>query len=103
VMSRPVAGSWAAANYSPMAAAPFENDFSIASASSSGAVPEQTDPELLWAKKAATVQLAVDAALRRHGPGASLVYMPEGSLTVPVCSQCGAVGGRACRMPETFL
>ena len=43
--------------------------------------------ELLWAKKAATVQEAVDAALRRHGPGASWVYMPEGSLTLPVRRQ----------------
>jgi hypothetical protein len=34
-----------------------------------------------------TAQEAVDAALRKHGPGASWVYMPEGSLTLPVCRQ----------------
>jgi acetolactate synthase I/II/III large subunit len=45
------------------------------------------DTELLRAKKAATVQEAVDAALRRHGPGASWVYMPEGSLSLPVRRQ----------------
>jgi nickel-dependent lactate racemase len=45
------------------------------------------DKELLWAKKTATVQEAVDAALRRHGPGASWVYMPEGRLSLPVRRQ----------------
>jgi len=34
-----------------------------------------------------TAQEAVDAALRKHGPGASWVYMPEGSLTLPVRRQ----------------
>jgi lactate racemase len=42
------------------------------------------DTEMLWAKKAATVQEAVDAVLRKHGPGASWVYMPDGSLSLPV-------------------
>jgi nickel-dependent lactate racemase len=31
------------------------------------------DTELLWAKKASTMQEAVDAALRRHGPGVTWV------------------------------
>ena len=46
-----------------------------------------SNTELLWARKAATVQQAVDAALRKHGPGASWAYMPEGSLTLPVRRQ----------------
>ncbi len=42
------------------------------------------DSELLYAKKAATVQEAVDAAAAKHGPGASWVYMPQGSVSLPV-------------------
>lgn len=42
------------------------------------------DTERLYAKKAATVQEAVDAAFKKHGPGASWVYMPEGSVSLPV-------------------
>lgn len=42
------------------------------------------DSALLWAKKADTVQEAVDAAYKKHGPDASWVYMPEGSLSLPV-------------------
>lgn len=42
------------------------------------------DTALLWAKKAASVQEAVDAAHKKHGPSASWVYMPEGSLSLPV-------------------
>ena len=42
------------------------------------------DTALLWAKKANTVQEAVDAAHAKHGPLASWVYMPEGSLSLPV-------------------
>jgi hypothetical protein len=45
------------------------------------------DTGRLWAKKAATVQEAVDAALRRHRPDTSWVYTPDGSLTVPLCRQ----------------
>jgi nickel-dependent lactate racemase len=43
---------------------------------------EQT--ELLYAKKAATVQEAVDAAAARHGKNAHWVYMPAGSVSLPV-------------------
>lgn len=42
------------------------------------------DTELLYAKKAATVQEAIDAAYRKHGPDATWVYMPEGSVSLPV-------------------
>jgi nickel-dependent lactate racemase len=42
------------------------------------------DTELLYAKKAATVQEAVDAAAAKHGKGASWVYMPAGSVSLPV-------------------
>ena len=42
------------------------------------------DSNLLYAKKAATVQEAVDAAAARHGKGASWVYMPAGSVSLPV-------------------
>lgn len=44
----------------------------------------EADTGLLWAKKAKTVQEAVDAAFKKHGPKASWVYMPEGSLSLPV-------------------
>lgn len=44
----------------------------------------EEDTALLWAKKAGSVQEAVDAARKKHGPGASWVYMPEGSLSLPV-------------------
>jgi acetolactate synthase-1/2/3 large subunit len=37
-----------------------------------------------WMSRPRSLQEAVDAALRRHGPGASWVYMPEGSLSLPV-------------------
>jgi len=40
--------------------------------------------ELLYAKKAATVQEAVDAAAAKHGKNASWVYMPAGSVSLPV-------------------
>ena len=43
------------------------------------------DTGRLWAKKAATVQEAVDAALRRHRPDTSWVYTPDGTLTMPLC------------------
>jgi nickel-dependent lactate racemase len=39
---------------------------------------------MLYAKKFSTVQQAVDAAHSKHGPGARWVYMPEGSLSLPV-------------------
>jgi len=42
------------------------------------------DTTLLWAKKADTVQQAVDAAYKKHGPQASWVYMPDGSISLPV-------------------
>ena len=45
------------------------------------------DTELLYAKKAATVQEAVDAAATRHGPTAAWVYMPAGSVSLPVPRQ----------------
>jgi nickel-dependent lactate racemase len=43
----------------------------------------EEDTALLWAKKAATVQEAVDAALVRHGPKALWAYLPDGSLVLP--------------------
>ena len=42
------------------------------------------DTELLYAKKAATVQEAVDAAAVGHGPNATWAYMPAGSVSLPV-------------------
>lgn len=42
------------------------------------------DTELLYAKKTATVQEAVDAAALRHGPRAAWVYMPLGSVSLPI-------------------
>ncbi|MDR3320041.1 MAG: nickel-dependent lactate racemase [Desulfovibrio sp.] len=42
------------------------------------------ETSLLWAKKAATLQEAVDAALEKHGTSASWAYLPEGSLVLPV-------------------
>lgn len=44
----------------------------------------EADTALLWAKKADTVQEAVDAAYKKHGANSSWVYMPEGSLSLPV-------------------
>lgn len=44
----------------------------------------EKDTNALFARKFATVQEAVDAAARKHGPGASWVYMPEGSVSLPV-------------------
>ena len=45
------------------------------------------DTECLFAKKAEVVQDAVDAAFARHGAYASCVYMPEGSVSLPVPKQ----------------
>jgi hypothetical protein len=42
------------------------------------------DTELLYAKKAATVQEAVDAAAAGHGKNATWAYMPAGSVSLPV-------------------
>ena len=42
------------------------------------------DTKCLFAQKAATVQEAVDAALAKHGKNASVVFMPEGSVSLPV-------------------
>ncbi|MDR2745226.1 MAG: hypothetical protein LBB66_08580, partial [Desulfovibrio sp.] len=42
------------------------------------------DTELLYAKKTATVQEAVDAAALRHGVRAAWVYMPLGSVSLPI-------------------
>ncbi|MDR1827068.1 MAG: nickel-dependent lactate racemase [Methylobacteriaceae bacterium] len=47
----------------------------------------ERDTQRLYAKKAATVQEAVDAAFVRHGPQASCVYMPQGSVSLPVLRQ----------------
>lgn len=44
----------------------------------------EKDTASLFAKKAATVQEAVDEAAKKHGPGASWVYMPQGSVALPV-------------------
>ena len=44
----------------------------------------EKDTNALFAIKAATVQEAVDAAAKKHGPSASWVYMPEGSVSLPV-------------------
>lgn len=45
---------------------------------------DEKDTKCLFAKKAATVQEAVDAAFAKHGPGARCVYMPEGSVSLPI-------------------
>jgi nickel-dependent lactate racemase len=42
------------------------------------------ETSLIWAKKANSVQEAVDAALAKHGPASSWAYLPEGSLVLPV-------------------
>jgi nickel-dependent lactate racemase len=42
------------------------------------------DTERLYAKKAATVQEAVDAAVARHGKNATWAYLPAGSVALPV-------------------
>jgi nickel-dependent lactate racemase len=42
------------------------------------------DSALLYAKKTATVQEAVDAAAARHGKNATWAYMPAGSVALPV-------------------
>lgn len=44
----------------------------------------EKDTKALFAKKAASVQEAVDAAAKLYGPDASWVYMPEGSVSLPV-------------------
>ena len=44
----------------------------------------EKDTELLYAQKTATVQEAVDAAMAEHGKNARWVYMPEGSVSLPV-------------------
>jgi nickel-dependent lactate racemase len=45
------------------------------------------DTALIWAKKAATVQEAVDAALAKHGPRSLWAYLPDGSLALPMRRQ----------------
>ena len=45
---------------------------------------DEKNTKALFAKKFATVQEAVDAAAKKHGPKASWVYMPEGSVSLPV-------------------
>ncbi|MDR1857294.1 MAG: nickel-dependent lactate racemase [Desulfovibrio sp.] len=42
------------------------------------------ETSLIWAKKVPTVQEAVDMALAKHGRNATWVYMPDGSLSLPV-------------------
>jgi nickel-dependent lactate racemase len=44
----------------------------------------EKDTKALFAMKAKTLQEAVDAAARKHGPNAAWVYMPEGSVSLPV-------------------
>ncbi|MDL2209637.1 nickel-dependent lactate racemase [Desulfovibrio sp. OttesenSCG-928-O18] len=44
----------------------------------------EEDTTCLYAKKAATVQEAIDAAAKKHGPNAHWVFMPEGSVSLPV-------------------
>jgi len=44
----------------------------------------EKDTKALFAMKATTVQEAVDAAAKKHGPNATWVYMPEGSVSLPV-------------------
>jgi len=48
---------------------------------------DEESTALLWAKKASSVQEAVDAAFRKHGPDSTWAYMPEGSLSLPVHRQ----------------
>lgn len=42
------------------------------------------DTTCLFARKAASVQEAIDAAAKKHGPNARWVYMPQGSVSLPV-------------------
>lgn len=44
----------------------------------------EKDTNCLFAKKADTVQEAVDAAAARHGKNATWAYMPAGSVSLPV-------------------
>ncbi len=44
----------------------------------------EKDTRALFARKAASVQEAVDAAAKKHGPGATWAFMPEGSVSLPV-------------------
>ena len=44
---------------------------------------DEKTTKLLFAKKAATVQEAVDAAAKKHGPAATWAYMPQGSVSLP--------------------
>lgn len=44
----------------------------------------EKDTKCLFARKAATVQEAVDAALEKHGRNAAVVFMPQGSVSLPV-------------------
>ncbi|GFH63286.1 MAG: conserved hypothetical protein [Candidatus Desulfovibrio kirbyi] len=44
----------------------------------------EDESSLIWAKKAATVQGAVDAVLAEYGPKATWAYLPDGSLALPV-------------------
>jgi nickel-dependent lactate racemase len=42
------------------------------------------ESSLIWARKISSVQEGVDMEAARHGQGASWVYMPDGSLSLPV-------------------
>jgi nickel-dependent lactate racemase len=42
------------------------------------------ESSLIWARKIASVQEGVDAALAEYGRGASWTYMPDGALSLPV-------------------
>ncbi|MDR2819870.1 MAG: nickel-dependent lactate racemase [Desulfovibrio sp.] len=44
----------------------------------------EDESSLIWAKKAATVQEAVDKLLAEYGPDATWAYLPDGSLALPV-------------------
>ncbi|MDR1777014.1 MAG: nickel-dependent lactate racemase [Desulfovibrio sp.] len=44
----------------------------------------EDESSLIWTKKSQTVQEAVDLAVAKHGMNASWVYMPDGSLSLPV-------------------
>ncbi len=44
----------------------------------------EKDTNALFAVKAASLQDAVDAAAKKHGLGATWVFMPEGSVSLPV-------------------
>ncbi|SBV99400.1 conserved hypothetical protein [uncultured delta proteobacterium] len=44
----------------------------------------EKDTKALFALKAKTLQEAVDAAAKKHGPNATWVYMPAGSVSLPV-------------------